>query len=392
MNFTLLRQNKFRNFFFADIISGFGVGMATVGANWYVLQQTHSDSIVGMFLAINVLAGFLISPIAGWITDKFMRRNVIIATFAFRAIPIALIALWLYLFKFNLIAMYLLAIVTGAGWVAYMSSSRSYVQAIVPDNLLGMANSFIEISLQVGMFLAGAASGVVINYVGFIPILILNVILFSIAIILMFTSPVDHQTIAKTENNVKENSVFRYVLEHKLILILGLISILPLIVTQLFNVSMPGYVSNILNDNSIAYGITDMCYGIGGLVAGLLSAWLLNKFNKQHLLIAFFTIASIALFSLFILKSTLLTYSFAFLIGLSNSSLRVTINTILMRVVKKSYMGRTTSMWTGGAQFIEIFSSTFIGRLNDVWGSNYGFLCMFIIMVIGLVSSLFVKE
>ncbi|ANZ58501.1 hypothetical protein BGL34_04685 [Fructilactobacillus lindneri] len=212
------------------------------------------------------------------------------------------------------------------------------------------------------------------------------------AIILMFTSPIDHQTIAKTENNVKENSVFSYVLEHKLILILGLISILPLIVTQLFNVSMPGYVSNILNDNSIAYGITDMCYGIGGLAAGLLSAWLLNKFNKQHLLIAFFTIASIALFSLFILKSTLLTYSFAFLIGLSNSSLRVTINTILMRVVKKSYMGRTTSMWTGGAQFIEIFSSTFIGRLNDVWGANYGFLCMFIIMVIGLVSSLFVKE
>jgi MFS family permease len=88
MKSTLLQQKQFRNFFISDIISGFGVGLTTVGANWYVLEQTNSDSIVGTFLAINVLAGFLISPIAGCVTDKFTRRNAIIGTFLIRAVPL----------------------------------------------------------------------------------------------------------------------------------------------------------------------------------------------------------------------------------------------------------------------------------------------------------------
>ena len=87
MKSTLLQQKQFRNFVISDISSGFGVGLTTVGANWYVLEQTNSDSIVGTFLAINVLAGFLISPIAGCVTDKFTRRNVIIGTFLIRAVP-----------------------------------------------------------------------------------------------------------------------------------------------------------------------------------------------------------------------------------------------------------------------------------------------------------------
>lgn len=182
MKSTLLQQKQFRNFFISDIISGFGVGLTTVGANWYVLEQTNSDSIVGTFLAINVLAGFLISPIAGCVTDKFTRRNVIIGTFLIRAVPLGIIAACLVLFKFNLLEMYALAMVTGVGWVAYMAASRSYIQSIVPQKLLGSANSFIEVSLQVGMFLAGGLSGFLLKYTGFI--LIINIILFIVRLVL----------------------------------------------------------------------------------------------------------------------------------------------------------------------------------------------------------------
>lgn len=62
------------------------------------------------------------------------------------------------------------------------------------------------------------------------------------------------------------------------------------------------------------------------------------------------------------------------MLGLSNSSLRVVINTVLMEQVDKQYMGRATAIWNGVAQLIEVFASTFMGITNDAFGANIGFL------------------
>ena len=285
----LLQMKDFIRFLLADVISGLGVGMTTVGANWYILSQTHSNKIVGFYLTINVLAGFIMSPLAGIITDRFFRKKVILWSFIGRVLPIIFITIYFYILGFNLILMYILSIVMGMGWITYMAASRSYIQSILPDSLLGSANSFIEISLQVGMFSAGALSGIILNYTGFVAILFINALVFLIAIILVNSIKND----STLDLNIhKENSQIskgiKYVWNNKLVFNIGIISILPLIVTQLFNVSAPGYVSSILNANSVVYGLSDMSYGIGGLVAGFISGYLINRFSNKKLIIIFF--------------------------------------------------------------------------------------------------------
>ena len=89
---------------------------------------------------------------------------------------------------------------------------------------------------------------------------------------------------------------------------------------------MPGYISHILHVSSVSYGITDMFYGIGGLVAGLITAKLLEKMTKKNLLIDFFLIASLALLALFIFKLNLLTFAATFLIVLNMHDLLVRIS------------------------------------------------------------------
>lgn len=388
LNFELMKKKEFRNFFLADIISGFGVGMTTVGANWYMLQQTHSNKYVGLYLTINVLAGFLMSPIAGVLTDKYPRKIVILFTFLGRALPMMLISAYFYLNGFSIGLMYLLSILTGAGWITYMAASRSYVQIILPPELLGTANSFIEVSLQVGMFAAGALSGIILHYTGFMVILIINILVFLIASMLIVTVKKDQVIPAGVENTSSFISGIQYVWRHKLILSVGILSILPLIVTQLFNVSSPDYVSTILKANSVVYGFSDMAYGIGGLISGLIMGSIISRVSNRSIIVLFFSVAAIALFSLFIGDKILLMYFGSLLIGLSNSSLRIVINTILMEQVDKAYMGRATSLWNGTAQFIEIFASTGMGFANDKFGADFGFFIMFVIMIVGAVWSL----
>ncbi len=392
MKFSLLSKKEFRNFFLADIISGFGVGMTTVGANWYLLKQTGSNQSVGFYLTINVLSGFLMSPLAGMLTDRMVRKNVILGTFIGRAIPMILIAGFFWQLGFNLWLMYLLAVVTGAGWITYMAASRSYVQAILPDKLLGSANAFIEVSLQVGMFVAGAISGVILDYTGFLTILLVNIIVFVIAGGLLVFVKKDTKVAVTNKNTQKVNSSMNYIWKHKLILNVGILSILPLIVTQLFNVSNPDYVSTILKANSVVYGLADMGYGVGGLTAGLVTGFLIQKFANRRLIITFFSLAMVTLLFLFVGRFIPLLYLGTFLLGLSNSALRVVINTVLMRNVDQIYMGRVTATWNGLAQLIEVFASSFMGIFNDRLGANYGFLCMAIIMGVGTILSVFVLK
>ncbi|MFT9214259.1 MFS transporter [Liquorilactobacillus ghanensis] len=389
----LLRIKQFRYFFLADIISGFGVGLTTVGANWYLLSQTKSSKLVGLYLTVNVIAGFAMSPLAGSLTDKCSRKIVILWSFLGRALPMLLIAGYFLIWGFNLYVMYFLASLTGAGWITYMSASRSYIQSIIPEKLLGSANSFVEVSLQVGMFVAGAISGVILNYTGFLAILVINIIMFLIGTVLIMRIPKDVLHFA-AENDVHASFIngIRYIFSTRIVVIVGALSILPLLVTQLFNVTSPAYVASVLNQNSIVYGMADMLYGIGGLTAGILTGWIISKLENKKIIIAYFFLASLALVSLYAGRNVFLMYICTYVIGLSNSSLRIVTNTVLMKNVAASYMGRTTSVLNGTAQFIEIFASSWMGIMNDQQGASFGFLIMFIIMLIGLLLSVLVKR
>ena len=270
-----------------------------------------------------------------------------------------------------------------------MASSRSYVQAILPKKLLGTANSFIEVSLQVGMFAAGAISGLILNYTGFVTILVINVVMFLVAVLLIMS--IQRDTSVPTDTKRSSTGYIAgvcYILNHKLILSMGIISMLPLIVTQLFNVSSPDYVSTILKANSVIYGLADMGYGIGGLVAGLITGFLIHKFSEKHIIVCFFIFATGGLMTLYLTQLIPLTIVCTFILGLSNSSLRVVINTVLMEQVEQQYMGRATSIWNGIAQLIEVFASTLMGIANDSFGANIGFLWMAAIMLVGALWSL----
>ncbi|WP_460017588.1 MFS transporter [Lactovum odontotermitis] len=367
--FSIISKSKnFRYFFFADIVSGFGVGMGTVGGNWYILSQMKLDRYVGLLLAVNVLASFLISPLSGLLIDKMNRKNVIFMTFVFRAVVLSMILAMFYFFGFNLLLMYLYAAVNGIGWTVYLSASRSFIQEILPSNSLSKGNSLVEISLQVGMFAAGAASGVIYSFSGFNLILTINIITFIISGVLI--SRVSYRSVI-SDNTIKDETIvhnfksgFEYLKKEKLILFLGIVSIIPLAVTMLYNVVLPSYVTNVLKSNSITFGISDMSYGIGGLLSGVLISSFSKKSKNTLLIKGLYIIAVLDLLVLGGNDKEILIFIGSLLLGVTNSGLRITINTELMQKVNPKFMGRSMAFWNG----LSLFDTAC--RLNKHWCLN----------------------
>lgn len=287
---SILTNKNFRNFFVSDIISGFGVGLIMIAENWYVFTQTNSTKYVGFLLAFTVIASFIVSPIAGICADIFNRKNVISITYVVRISFLLVIALVFLMHGFDIRFMYLLSIINGIGWTFYMSTSRSFIQELLPKNLLIKGNSLLEICLQSGMLFSGAIFGIFFEYFGFVNILFINIIVFLISNFIV--SRIQYNSIISTIDNEKFFKSFiaglSYLRKRKVIFVFGIITIIPLAVTMIYNVVLPAYVNEISKNSSIVFGISDMFYGIGGLVSGFGVALIIKKMRSNQIIFLFF--------------------------------------------------------------------------------------------------------
>lgn len=390
MLFNVLKNRIFRNFFIADIISCFGVGMSTIGASWYALMETGSNTTVGILLAVNVIAGFFASPVSGIIADKFDRKAIILWTFLIRALFVFSLAVIFIFGGFNTFYLYLFSAMNGIGWTIYMAASRSFLQEILDKESIINGNSLVEISLQIGMFSAAAMAGFIYKFYSFNVILFINCTVFILASIFLIKIQYVSSVVSSEKSNylhlLKEG--FIYLLKERLILILGILSIVPLTVTMLFNVVLPSYVSNILTQDSIVFGFSDMFYGIGGLISGFVISFIASKIRYTILALLFFFVATVDLYLLGINQTVALLYAGCLLLGLSNSSLRIVMNSIIMQFVDNKYMGRVTSVWVGISLLSQAILSLTIGGVIDQKGAALGFVIMSVIMFFGLLGCL----
>jgi MFS family permease len=387
MAFSVLKPKNFRQYFIADMISGFGVGMSTIGANWYLMDQTGSMTSVGLMLSLNVIAGFLISAFAGTLIDKWNRKTIILWANGIRSIALLLITgafLWT---GFQIEYLYAFAAINGMGWALYMSASRSLAQEILPEKDLIAGNSLMEISLQVGMFMAGALSGILYKYVGFELILLLNALAFIVSNFFLSRiryTPIQVENREESFLETFKNGI-RYLTERPYIFLLGIVSIIPLVSTMVYNVVLPGYVSNVLKGDSVVFGLSDMFYGIGGLLSGFIAAPLAKKLSHNGTILLLFLVAVLNLVAVGFNSKILILYLGSVLIGVTNSSLRILITTTLMLKVSKSYMGRATSVWMSISLLLQTVSATGLGIVIDRYSPGVGFFCMSGLMLIGLV-------
>ncbi|HEU5140549.1 MAG TPA: MFS transporter [Bacillales bacterium] len=392
MVFRVLRTSHFRYFFLSEIISGFGVGMSTVGANWFLLDETDSSKLIGIMLSVNVISGFLISPFIGILTDKFNRKAMILWAYLVQAaVLIGITSLFLWA-GFHIWYLFLFAMVNGMGWTIYMSTSRSLVQELLPEKDLINGNSLTEISLQVGMFMAGAASGILYKFFGFPFILIVNSAAFMTSSIFLSRIRYTSMPIRDKEESyiLSFKNGIKYLMDRPKVFFLGVAAIIPLVTTMIYNVVLPEYVEDAVNGGSIVFGLTDMAYGIGGLLSGFIAAAIAKKLSNNITVALFFLVAVSILFVFSLNQYVWFLYLGSLLFGLCNSSLRILMNTTIMKKVSTSFMGRAMSVWMAISLLMQTLFSSGIGLVVDRYYTGIGFVCLGAFMLLGLILHSFI--
>jgi len=145
-------------------------------------DTAHTLRVVGVVLSLHIAGMYALSPVVGWLTDRFGRRAIILTGIALLLTACAVAG------RAGSDSTYLAIglIILGVGWSCTMVAGSTLLSESVPAELRTSAQGLSDVAMGLAGASAGALSGVVVNAWGF-PMLALSAALATTPFIVLAT-------------------------------------------------------------------------------------------------------------------------------------------------------------------------------------------------------------
>lgn len=394
MNFTELFKGKTGLFFAVNAVAGIGLNIGVVGVNWFIISSTGQNEVLGIYGALSLLVSFLTLVLAGSFTDKYNKVAIMKYCCLGQALLFFLTALCCALGVPAIYIIYALALLNMPCMVVFITVSRGAIPAVWDKNELSKGNSIIEITIQTGAMFAALLTGFLYHAFGFSLLIFVGAALTFCAYLLLCFSKYsfDYKLPAKEGFWLNIKRGVAYLGGRKDILLYGLVVFVPTIVISASNTVIPGYVEQYLGGGALVYGLGDMVFAVGAMLAGFLAHKYVSPTKRrlwQKLLFA----AGILSLMLFVTnKNICLFIANIFITGITIAGLRVLLNTGFMEVAEGEYLGRSLSLLMAVSTAVQALLSYVIGAAMDAWSVTSGFWVLAGIMVLGMAGIVVVER
>jgi len=217
MNYTkLLKQNpNLKKLFTIHFLSYFGAWFSSVAIYSMLLDWRASAVLVSIISAIHFLPSFVLAPFVGGIVDSFRAKPLMITLLIGE-----LFMTCGFLFVGSLDDVYLLIIllfVKMSCSAVFFTSQMSFLPKVLHHEALKKANEISSILWSISLAGGMSLGGVCVYYFGTTTAFLLDMFVFSIAIILLFKTTLNHKlepiqesflhSIKKGVKYIKDNTI-----------------------------------------------------------------------------------------------------------------------------------------------------------------------------------------
>ncbi len=271
-SFDALSVPNYRLYFTGQAVSLVGTWMQTVAQAWLVLELSHSGTVLGILVAVQLLPVLLFSPYAGVIADRIDKRRLLVANNVFSGLLALTLGLLTITGAVTLWMVFALAAGLGLARAFTAPAQQSFVSELVGVELIQNAVSLNNVMLNAARAVGPALAGVLIASVGVGVCFLVNAASF--IAVLVALGAMDRRTlqasppVARGRGQVREG--IRYVRSKPglmvPLLMMGLVGTLA----YEFQVSLPLMATGPLHGGAGAYGFMTAAMGIGAVIGGLL--------------------------------------------------------------------------------------------------------------------------
>jgi MFS transporter, DHA3 family, macrolide efflux protein len=325
-----------------EFIAGLGLWIGIIGNLEFMQEHVPSDFLKSLILAGGLLAGIVVGPLAGKITDQTSKKKVMLISGLARA--------------FSVIFM-LIAIQTGSIWwmvvfLVFLQVSAAFyfpaLQAAVPlvvkeQDLLqmnGVHMNVATVSRVVGTALAGAL--LVIMPLSMVYSLSLVAYLGLFFLTWLLNIDEEHTESRLTKGSKSKGSSFKDVFPIikglPIVLMTLILTLIPLLFLGGFNL----VVINIseLQDSTAIKGLIYTAEGVGFMLGAFMVKKLSQKMSPYRILFFFSFIIGMSQLLLYFAKIPFLTLAAFLIFGFAVGCFFPTASTIFQTKIPKEYHGR----------------------------------------------------
>ena len=339
---------------------------------WLVYHMTGSALLLGVVGFAGQIPTFLLSPVAGVLTDRWSRYRVLLITQIISLIQAAVLA-WLCLAgMIQIWEIVMLSVILGCVNAFDVPARQSFVIDMVEKKEdLGNAIALNSLMFNGARLIGPSIAGVMLATTSEGVCFLLNAISYIFVIISLLMMRLQSRVIKKAETLIlKElNEGFRYMfgfapIKHLLIL-LSISSLLGMS----YSVLMPVFAKEVLHGGSHTYGFLMGAAGFGALMGALFLASRESVLKLGRIVPASAILFGAGLIGLSFSRIFPISLVLMIFIGLGMMMQAAASNTILQTITDDDKSGRVMSFYTMAIMGTAPFGSLLAGGLAKVIGT-----------------------
>ena len=294
---TALRHRDFRWLWAGTFCATGGQWIQQATLGWVAYELTGSGALLGAVLGMRAIPMLLLAPVSGLVAERYDRRWALAASQVLVCVISLLLALALALDALRVWHLFAFTLLAGVGAVFDRTLRSALVFNVVPRTEVAHAVALNSIAFSVMRAIGPGAAGVMIASMGpawnFGLQALLYLAVAGNALMIRAThEPQGEKTGASAWEDLKEGA--RFVARHpiaRVMLVLGLVP--PLLLIPSFSALMPVFAVNVFHSGPEGLGLLLSAVGVGGVVGGVLAAWL-----TQHDRVGYMQTVAIVAFAL----------------------------------------------------------------------------------------------
>lgn len=344
--FRALRHRNFRLFWFGQIVSLIGTWMQVVAQSWLVYRLTDSPFMLGLVNVMGLLPVVPVSLLAGVISDRFSRRNLIIIADVVLMLQALLIAALTWLDLIQVWHVIVLSFVLGAAAALEQPARLAFVVDTVGKEDLTNAVALNTSVFNVARIIGPSIAGLTVAWIGEAGCFFVNGISYLAVIAALFLIRLPPHTAPRSRQRMAGSmaSGLRYVWRNQTIRGLMTIVAIASFFTMSYVALATVFAEDVLQAGASGLGFLMTAVGIGALVGALTVASIRQGRRGRWLTVS--NVLGPAVLIAFCLSTSLpLSLVLLAVVAVSSAVRQTLANSLIQIATPEDYQGRVMSIF-----------------------------------------------
>lgn len=366
----------FFTFWFTQVLSLFGSGLASFALVWWITESTGSATVLATASLAALLPGILFGPLAGALVDRLNRKRIIIISDAISALLALLLVMLFWTNNIQLWHIYAINIVRGLAGAFQFPAVQSSTSLMVPKEQLARVAGWNQALQGVTMIATPPLGALLLSLLPIHLILGIDVLSAAVAICLLLTIAIPQPMIQRATAHVAATvwqdlrAGFSFLRRWPALLsVMCIAALLNLVLTPAFTL-VPILITQHFHGSAVQLGLINAAYGFGIISGGaLLGIW--GGF-KRRIMTSLLGLTGLGVGSFLIGISPSDAYGMAVagmaLVGMMNTFANGPFFAILQSIVPPEMQGRVFTVLMTVSMAMAPFGLALAGPLSDRFG------------------------